>query len=80
MRTFTIHFEASAAGEARSIEFNGEDAHQAFAILARERAQCRATVWEGARCLGSVLRTGKDSWEIGQLREPVAPSASNWHA
>jgi len=71
MRTFTLHFEADATGDARSIEFRGEDPHRAFAILAREPERRRATIWEGTKCLGSVVRTGDESWVLGPLPEPV---------
>lgn len=70
MRTFILRFEADSTGVAKSIEFAGLDAHRAFAILASEPERRRATVWEGTRCLGSVLRTGKGSWELGRTGKP----------
>lgn len=71
MRTFTLRFEADAAGGAQSIEFNGEDPHRAFVILAHEPERRRAMIWEGTKCLGSVVRTGPDSWELGSIQEPA---------
>ena len=71
MRTFTIRFEADTTGDARSIEFSGGDPHRAFVILAHEPERRRATIWEGTKCLGSVVRTGRDSWELGSLQEPA---------
>ncbi len=71
MRTFTLRLEADATQGPRSIEFVGLDAHQAFVILAREPERRQAAVWEGATCLGSVLRTGKDSWEFASQCNPI---------
>ena len=71
MRTFTLRFEADTTGDARSIEFRGEDPHRAFVILGREPEHRRATIWEGTKYLGSVVRTGRDSWELGSLQEPA---------
>lgn len=71
MRTFTLRFEPDPTGDARSIEFSGEDPHRAFVILAHEPERRRATIWEGTKCLGSVVRTGRDSWELGSMQEPA---------
>ena len=65
MRTYVLRFEQDGLGEARAVEFDGEDAHQAFAILGKEPQQRRATLWDGEKLLGVLSRTGQDSWMLG---------------
>ena len=64
MSTYTLQFESDDRGEPKTIEFQGEDPHAAFAILEHEASYRHVTVWEGDKCLGSVTRTRKGLWEL----------------
>ena len=65
MRTFTLVFESDGLGEAKRIEFNSEDAHEAFVLLSRERERRRVQIYEGAKFLGVIRRTREDGWQLG---------------
>jgi hypothetical protein len=46
-RTFILKIDHDEVGEARRIEFDGDDPHLAFGIMEREGAGRSATLWEG---------------------------------
>lgn len=71
MRKFTLRFDDDGVGEARRVEFDGEDPHHVFAILARERDMRQATLWEGEQFIARVKRTRADLWELS--KSPAAP-------
>lgn len=64
MRTFSLRYENDGKGEPKSVEFHGEDPHEAFAILSRERVHRRVSLWEGEKRLGTLTRSRKNFWEL----------------
>jgi hypothetical protein len=63
-RTFILKIDHDEVGEARRIEFDGDDPHLAFGIMEREGAGRSATLWEGERMLGKLKRVGQTFWEL----------------
>lgn len=64
MRKYTLQFEDDVRGKPKSIDFDGEDPHQAFWILCREDESRRALLYEGEQLLGVIRRTSDDCWEL----------------
>ena len=64
MATYRIHFADDGIGEAKVLEFDGEDPHDAFVLLKHETGRRRATVWEGEKKLGTLERTSDDLWVV----------------
>lgn len=65
MPRFTLKFERDDHSAPRTIEFEGEDPHEAFTILQREQADRQAALWQDGKLLGKITRKQADSWTIG---------------
>ena len=63
-RTFMLTIDQDQLGEARRIEFDGDDPHLAFGIMEREGAGRAATLWEGDQMLGKLKRTANNVWQL----------------
>lgn len=63
MRTFTLLLEEDG-NEARKVQFEAFDSSAALALLERERAARKATLWENEKRLGTIIRNEGDFWEI----------------
>jgi hypothetical protein len=65
MRTFTLRFEDDGLGEPKTVQFDSDDAHEAFSILSRELSRRRVSLYDGENRLGTIRRTAEDGWQIG---------------
>ena len=65
MPRFTLQLEHDGNSDSRTIEFEGEDPHEAFTILQQEPAARRAVLLQDGKLLGTITRKQADSWTIG---------------
>lgn len=64
MRNFILQFHDDGLGEPKRVEFESEDAHEAFSILGKEAERRRVTLFEGERLIATITRTASDGWQV----------------
>lgn len=76
MGRYILRIDRGEKAQPKTIEFEGADPHQAFALLGRERGVSSASLWQDGACLGTLRRKGEDFWELsGQEAPSTEPSA-----
>ncbi len=80
MGRYILRIDRDAKGQPKTIEFEGADPHEAFALLGRERGVSSASLWQDGACLGTLRRQGENFWELSGQEAPCTESIASRRA